>query len=106
MIRVVPEHGSVGCADGGQVGDVDRNRVRKINLLFRLAKHRRATRAVLQSMRSTVLRNSPLGFGWLVKRKLTAAEIPIQSRMMTVSDIYDALTSNDRPYKRAISTEP
>src|SRR5438132_232402 len=38
-------------------------------------------------------------------RKLTAAEIPIQSRMMTISDIYDALTANDRPYKRAISTE-
>lgn len=38
-------------------------------------------------------------------RKLSAAEIPIQSRMMTVSDIYDALTANDRPYKRAISTE-
>ncbi|HEX7679631.1 MAG TPA: HD domain-containing phosphohydrolase, partial [Thermoanaerobaculia bacterium] len=38
-------------------------------------------------------------------RKLTAEEIPIQSRMMTVSDIYDALTANDRPYKRAISTE-
>src|SRR5438132_1557253 len=38
-------------------------------------------------------------------RKLTATEIPIQSRMMTISDIYDALTANDRPYKRAISTE-
>jgi HD-GYP domain-containing protein (c-di-GMP phosphodiesterase class II) len=38
-------------------------------------------------------------------RKLTAMEIPIQSRMMTVSDIYDALTANDRPYKRAISTD-
>jgi HD-GYP domain-containing protein (c-di-GMP phosphodiesterase class II) len=38
-------------------------------------------------------------------RKLTAEEIPIQSRMMTVSDIYDALTANDRPYKRAIATE-
>lgn len=38
-------------------------------------------------------------------RKLTADHIPIQSRMMTVSDIYDALTANDRPYKRAISTE-
>jgi HD-GYP domain-containing protein (c-di-GMP phosphodiesterase class II) len=25
--------------------------------------------------------------------------------MMTVSDIYDALTASDRPYKRAISTE-
>ena len=38
-------------------------------------------------------------------RKLTAAEIPVQSRMMTVSDIYDALTANDRPYKRAVPTE-
>ncbi len=38
-------------------------------------------------------------------RKLTADEIPIQSRMMTVSDIYDALTASDRPYKRAISTD-
>jgi HD-GYP domain-containing protein (c-di-GMP phosphodiesterase class II) len=38
-------------------------------------------------------------------RKLTAQEIPLQSRMMTVSDIYDALTASDRPYKRAISTE-
>jgi HD-GYP domain-containing protein (c-di-GMP phosphodiesterase class II) len=38
-------------------------------------------------------------------RKLVADAIPIQSRMMTVSDIYDALTANDRPYKRAISTE-
>lgn len=38
-------------------------------------------------------------------RKLQAADIPIQSRMMTVSDIYDALTANDRPYKRAITTD-
>ena len=38
-------------------------------------------------------------------RKLSALEIPIQSRMMTISDIYDALTANDRPYKRAISTD-
>jgi HD-GYP domain-containing protein (c-di-GMP phosphodiesterase class II) len=38
-------------------------------------------------------------------RKLTADDIPIQSRMMTVSDIYDALTANDRPYKRAVPTE-
>jgi HD-GYP domain-containing protein (c-di-GMP phosphodiesterase class II) len=38
-------------------------------------------------------------------RKLSAAEIPLQSRMMAISDIYDALTASDRPYKRAISTE-
>lgn len=38
-------------------------------------------------------------------RKLSAADIPLQSRMMTISDIYDALTASDRPYKRAVPTE-
>lgn len=38
-------------------------------------------------------------------RRLTIREIPIQSRMMTISDIYDALTASDRPYKRAVPTE-
>lgn len=38
-------------------------------------------------------------------RKLMATDIPLQSRMMAISDIYDALTASDRPYKRAISTE-
>jgi len=34
-----------------------------------------------------------------------AAEIPPQTRMMTISDIYDALTASDRPYKHAVPTE-
>jgi len=38
-------------------------------------------------------------------RGLLQDEIPIQSRMMTISDIYDALTAMDRPYKKAVSTE-
>ncbi len=29
-------------------------------------------------------------------------DIPIQSRMMTIADIYDALTAADRPYKKAM----
>lgn len=35
-------------------------------------------------------------------RGLKAEEIPIQSKMMTIADIYDALTAADRPYKRAV----
>ncbi|HWO89154.1 MAG TPA: HD domain-containing phosphohydrolase, partial [Gemmatimonadales bacterium] len=35
-------------------------------------------------------------------RRVTAQEIPIQTRMMTISDIFDALTAADRPYKRAV----
>jgi hypothetical protein len=32
-------------------------------------------------------------------------QIPIQSRMMTISDIYDALTASDRPYKKAVGVD-
>ena len=35
-------------------------------------------------------------------RRLTGDQIPIQARMMTISDIFDALTAQDRPYKRAV----
>jgi len=38
-------------------------------------------------------------------RGLPGYDIPLPSRMMTISDIYDALTAKDRPYKRAIPTE-
>jgi len=31
-----------------------------------------------------------------------APEIPVQSKMMAISDIYDALTASDRPYKKAV----
>lgn len=37
--------------------------------------------------------------------RLLAADIPIQTRMMTIADIYDALTASDRPYKRAVPAE-
>ncbi len=37
--------------------------------------------------------------------KLSAAEIPVQTRIMTISDIFDALSASDRPYKRAVSQE-
>jgi HD-GYP domain-containing protein (c-di-GMP phosphodiesterase class II) len=35
---------------------------------------------------------------------LRADDIPPQTRMMTISDIYDALTAKDRPYKPAVPT--
>ena len=33
---------------------------------------------------------------------LPADSIQVQTRMMTISDIYDALTASDRPYKKAV----
>ncbi|HWP83853.1 MAG TPA: HD domain-containing phosphohydrolase [Terriglobia bacterium] len=37
--------------------------------------------------------------------KLSEAEIPFQAKMMTISDIYDALSASDRPYKKAVPSE-
>jgi HD-GYP domain-containing protein (c-di-GMP phosphodiesterase class II) len=36
---------------------------------------------------------------------LRGEQIPIPARMMAISDIYDALTASDRPYKRAMPTD-
>jgi HD-GYP domain-containing protein (c-di-GMP phosphodiesterase class II) len=33
---------------------------------------------------------------------ITAPAIPMQTRMMTIADIFDALTAADRPYKKAV----
>jgi HD-GYP domain-containing protein (c-di-GMP phosphodiesterase class II) len=38
-------------------------------------------------------------------RGLRQRDIPVQSRMLTISDIYDALTAPDRPYKLAVPVE-
>ena len=43
------------------------------------------------------------GNGYPLKRR--DPEISLQTRMMTIADIYDALTAWDRPYKKAIPPE-
>jgi HD-GYP domain-containing protein (c-di-GMP phosphodiesterase class II) len=37
--------------------------------------------------------------------KLTGDRIPLPTKMMTICDIFDALTASDRPYKRAVPTD-
>ena len=62
---------------------------------------------------TTTLKNVPLfsathhelldgtGYPWGLKGE----EIPFQSRILSVVDVFDALTAADRPYRRAISAE-
>ena len=38
-------------------------------------------------------------------RQLKEPDIPVQSKLMAVSDVYDALTAADRPYKAAVSVD-
>jgi HD-GYP domain-containing protein (c-di-GMP phosphodiesterase class II) len=37
--------------------------------------------------------------------KLRADEIPVQAKIMTICDMFDALSASDRPYKKALPTE-
>jgi response regulator RpfG family c-di-GMP phosphodiesterase len=37
--------------------------------------------------------------------RLKGDEIPVQARMMTICDIFDALSASDRPYKKAVPPE-
>ncbi|MBL0210372.1 MAG: response regulator [Holophagaceae bacterium] len=38
-------------------------------------------------------------------RGIAEGEIPIQSKIMAISDVFDALVAKDRPYKRAVGVE-
>jgi HD-GYP domain-containing protein (c-di-GMP phosphodiesterase class II) len=38
-------------------------------------------------------------------RHLIAGDIPVEAKMMSISDIFDALTASDRPYKKALPKE-
>ena len=53
-----------------------------------------------RSSRGRTMRSST-GPGY--PRRIKAADIPPQSRMMTIADIFDALVAIDRPYKKAES---
>ena len=44
------------------------------DLLFRLARHPAPMRGLLSATRSSAIRNSKLGFGWLVRRDLAPEE--------------------------------
>jgi HD-GYP domain-containing protein (c-di-GMP phosphodiesterase class II) len=37
--------------------------------------------------------------------RLSAPDIPIQTRMMSIADVFDALSAADRPYKKAVPIE-
>jgi HD-GYP domain-containing protein (c-di-GMP phosphodiesterase class II) len=37
--------------------------------------------------------------------KLKSDEIPIQAKIMTICDMFDAISASDRPYKKAVTTE-
>ena len=45
----------------------------------------------------------PNGKGY--PRQLDARDIPLQSKAMSIADVFDALTAQDRPYKAAVPTE-
>lgn len=61
------------------------------DVLFRLVRHERLARVVLQSMRVRALRHSPVAFGWLVRRRLA----PEESRAWVTPYLTDAGVRRD-----------
>ena len=57
-----------------------------------------------QALRQNLGANG-IGNVTVMKRALRGQEIPVQTRMMTIADIFDALTASDRPYKRAVPVD-
>ncbi|HTS70320.1 MAG TPA: HD domain-containing phosphohydrolase, partial [Terriglobia bacterium] len=45
------------------------------------------------------------GSGYPYNMPLNGEVIPFQSKMMTIADMFDALTASDRPYKKAVPVE-
>lgn len=43
------------------------------------------------------------GYGY--PRRLPASDIPLQTRLMAIADVFDALAAADRPYKESVSVE-
>lgn len=69
--------------------------------LFRAARHPRLLRAAMSSMRSARLRNGPLGFGGLVRRRLTAEETrPWVEPYVTDAGVRADLASFARGWRR------
>ena len=81
--------------------EIESHVVHTYNFLENIPWGRRARR---DSRRSPASHHEKLdGTGY--PRGLKGDEIRVESRMMTIADIFDALTASDRPYKKAVPLE-
>jgi HD-GYP domain-containing protein (c-di-GMP phosphodiesterase class II) len=89
----------------GSLSELERREIEShVSHTFRFLSHipwGRGLRRVPEIAHAHHERNDGSGY----PRGLVAKDIPLQSRLMAITDVYDALTANDRPYKKAIPHE-
>ena len=86
----------------GNLDDRERREIEShVTLTYRFLEQIPWTRELRGIPNITYLHHEKLnGRGY--PRAVGADEIPVQTRMMTIAAIFDAVTANDRPYKRAV----
>lgn len=89
----------------GNLGDEERREIQShVSHTYDFLKHIPWTKNLKQLPDIAYAHHEKLdGSGY--PRGLTANEIPVQSRIITIADIYEALTAPDRPYKVSLPTE-
>src|SRR5215211_249760 len=86
----------------GSLSPEERSQIeRHVELTFRFLKQIPWTRTLRNVPEIAYAHHEKLnGRGY--PRAIGGDDIPVQSKMMTISDIFDALTAADRPYKKAV----
>jgi HD-GYP domain-containing protein (c-di-GMP phosphodiesterase class II) len=86
----------------GSLSPEERSQIeRHVELTFRFLKQIPWTRTLRNVPEIAYAHHEKLnGRGY--PRAIRGDDIPVQSKMMTISDIFDALTAADRPYKKAV----
>lgn len=86
-----------GSLDPGEREQIESHVIHSFNFLMQIP-WTREIRNVPEIARSHHEKINGTGYPY----RLKGEEIPIQARMMTICDIFDALSASDRPYKKAV----
>ncbi|MBI3405838.1 MAG: GAF domain-containing protein [Acidobacteria bacterium] len=89
-----------GSLDAGERTEIESHVVHTFNFLTQIP-WTKEIRDIPSIARAHHEKLNGLGYPY----KLKSPEIPFQSKMMTICDIFDALSATDRPYKKALPVE-
>ncbi len=89
-----------GSLDPGERQQIESHVVHSFNFLMQIP-WTREIRGIPKIARAHHEKLNGTGYPYQLK----GDEIPVQAKIMTVCDIFDALSASDRPYKKAVSSE-
>ncbi len=89
-----------GTLDSEERVQIESHVVHSFNFLLQIP-WTRETREIPRIVRAHHEKLNGAGYPYQLK----GDEIPVQAKIMTICDIFDALSASDRPYKKAVPTE-